>query len=398
MGRKRTGIRRMLGGLTALALTLPLTGAGAWEEMTDVPPAVLWLGDGWDTATYLGEGVVEVGRIHILEEKGGLKFTSRSYLDLNGEELEFPLERWVELSTGEEAWLYGGEGFWNGYMAVHGTTTGSGNETIYHWGLIDSRGNFVVPIEYSAEEEVWARMGLFLPEFPSDHFSPEINNDCLYGYREEDGTLLVDYQFDVAMPFTGRMYTQVTKDGRVGLLKDPRRKETISSWAEEEVAAALDAGMVPSRCKGYYTYEITRSQMAALLVGFVERVLGEALSLPEEHPFTDTQDGYIEKAHAAGIVQGVGEGLFSPDKVVTREQLATMLCRAMALVEPGWGENVPLPTGYTDLDQVSDWAREGLSALLARGMMQGVSETRISPKTFCTTEQAILLVWRWIQG
>ena len=71
-----------------------------------------------------------------------------------------------------------------------------------------------------------------------------------------------------------------------------------------------------------------------------------------------------------------------------------MLCRAMALVEPGWGENVPLPTGYTDLDQVSDWAREGLSALLARGMMQGVSETRISPKTFCTTEQAILLVWR----
>jgi hypothetical protein len=30
--------------------------------------------------------------------------------------------------------------------------------------------------------------------------------------------------------------------------------------------------------------------------------------------------------------------------------------------------------------------------------MQGVSETRISPKTFCTTEQAILLVWRWTQG
>lgn len=77
--------------------------------------------------------------------------------------------------------------------------------------------------------------------------------------------------------------------------------------------------------------------MAALLVRYTERTLGEELPLPAERPFTDTQDGYIEKAYAAGIVQGAGEGIFNPDKVVTREQLATMLYRTMVLVDPGGG-------------------------------------------------------------
>lgn len=381
--------------LTALTLILPLTGEKArGEEGPDEPPTVIWLGEDYHTAIYLGEGLVEVGRISILQEKGGLQSTSRSYLDLNGEKLDFPLEKWVELPSEELAWLYGGEGFYHGYMAVHGTTTGSGNEVIYHWGLMDPMGNFAVPVECATEEEAWARMGLSVPELPDDYFRPVVNNDNLHGFADEAGTLLVEYQFDAAMPFTGGMYTRVTRDGRIGLLKDPRREGLISDWAKPEVTAALDAGLVPSRCQGYYTYEITRSQMAALLVQYVECATGEDLPLPADHPFADTGDDYIEKAYAAGIVRGVGEDLFAPDKVVTREQLATMLYRTMALVDPERGVGGPEPAGYQDFPQVSDWAREAVSALLTQKVMNGVSATRISPKAFCSTEQAILLVHR----
>lgn len=387
--------RRGLPLLTALALTLPLAGAGARaQEASDPPPTVLWLEGNYHVATYLGEGLVEVGRVSILQEKGGLKSTSRSYLNLNGEEVDLPLAKWIELPSKELAWLYGGEGFHHGYMAVFSTTTGSGNEVIYHWGLLDPAGNFPVPVEYATEEEAWAQVGLSVPEFPYDYFPPDVNNDNLFGFVDEDGGLLVEHQFHDAMPFTGGMYTRVTGEDRIGLLKDPRLESLISDWAEPEVSAALSAGLVPSRCAGYYTYEITRSQMAALLVRYAEYTLGEELPVPAEHPFTDTQDAYIEKACAAGIVQGTGEGLFAPDKVVTREQLATMLYRAILHIDPEWTGGGALSAAYTDFDQVSDWAKEAVSSLIARKVMNGVSASRISPKTYCTTEQAILLVYR----
>ena len=394
--RKWKVLRRGTVLLAALALTLG--GTVRAEEGPDELPTVIWLEGDYDVATYLGEGVVLAGKSYSMGVKGGMRGSVDTVINLNSEEIGLPLSKWVELPSGEEAWLYGGESFFHGYMAVHGTTTGSENEVIYHWGLMDPEGNFPIPLEYATEEEAWAQVGLTTPVMPYDRLERVINDDNLYGYADEDGTLLVDYRFDDAMPFTGAAYARVNKDGRVGLLKDPRRKDTVSPWAEPEVAAALSAGLVPSRCQGYYTYEITRSQMAALLVRYAEQALGEELPLPADHPFTDTQDTYIEKAYAAGIVQGMGDGRFAPDRVVTREQLAAMLYRAIRLVTPGWGESGPSPAGYTDFDQVSSWAREAVAALLAQKVMNGVSATRISPKSFCTTEQAILLVSRLAAG
>ena len=92
----------------------------------------------------------------------------------------------------------------------------------------------------------------------------------------------------------------------------------------------------------------------------------------------------------------MGDGIFAPDKVVTREQLATMLYRTITKINPGWADTVLVPDGYEDFDTISDWAKEAVSALIGKKVINGVSATRISPKSYCSTEQAIALVYRLV--
>ena len=103
-------------------------------------------------------------------------------------------------------------------------------------------------------------------------------------------------------------------------------------------------------------------------------------------------------AAALGIVNGFGDGRFSPNGYINREQVAAALCRAVRYIEGETGETI-LPasadlTGYADADQVSPWAADSMAALTAAGLLQGTSGATLSPKDTTTVEQAILLALR----
>ena len=51
-------------------------------------------------------------------------------------------------------------------------------------------------------------------------------------------------------------------------------------------------------------------------------------------------------------------------------------------------------TRFTDRDEVSSWALDGVGLLAANGIMNGTGATTLSPKNPCTIEQSILLIYR----
>ena len=90
------------------------------------------------------------------------------------------------------------------------------------------------------------------------------------------------------------------------------------------------------------------------------------------------------KAYAAGIVSGIGDQQFAPDQTTNREQIATMIYRAVTYIEQQSGKtfaekNADL-SAYTDRDSVSDWAAEGVGVLASNGIMKGTSDTTLSPR------------------
>lgn len=95
-----------------------------------------------------------------------------------------------------------------------------------------------------------------------------------------------------------------------------------------------------------------------------------------ENLFTDVSADtyyapYVNWAVRYGIINGTGDGTFSPDDPVTREQIAAILIRfasAYNYALIGSAENV---VTFTDTDSVSDYAADAVETLRTTGLING---------------------------
>ena len=109
--------------------------------------------------------------------------------------------------------------------------------------------------------------------------------------------------------------------------------DTPSAWAATQVEQAIAAGLVPAELQSGYTQTATRAQFCALAAALYENAGGAPIT--QRVTFSDTTDPNVEKMAALGVVTGVGDGRFDPNGTLTREQAATMLARlAEALGRP----------------------------------------------------------------
>lgn len=172
-----------------------------------------------------------------------------------------------------------------------------------------------------------------------------------------------------------------------------------SDWAVEELKAAGEAGLVPTLTGNPgFQDAITREQFAELAVNLAEKATGAEITAVPADTFTDCSETAVLKAYAAGIVNGIGDGTFTPEQTTNREQIAAMLYRAVQYIEQNGGKSLAVKTTdiskYTDNAQVSSWAKDGVGVLAANGVMKGTSDTTLSPKASCTVEQSVILVYR----
>lgn len=109
------------------------------------------------------------------------------------------------------------------------------------------------------------------------------------------------------------------------------------------------------------------------------------------HPFSDLEgrDDLRQAAgwaYGLGLVKGVGDGLFAPDRTMTREEFATLLRRSDAF----WGRDVWLPDGAAlcnDYADISPWADDSLYWACIMGRMDW-RDCRLAPLDGVTRAEA----------
>lgn len=180
---------------------------------------------------------------------------------------------------------------------------------------------------------------------------------------------------------------------------------TPSAWAQAEVLSAMANDLVPDALQLNYKSEISRSDFCDLLMNMLCKRKGAADSnallaleniVPQENLFRDTTDPDILAANLLGIVNGTGDGLFTPERGITRQEAATMLMRASRYlgIAPN-GDSISFP----DFNSVAGWAQEGVSYTTTLVSLDGVSVMRgtdfgFAPLGIYTTEQSILTIYR----
>ena len=180
-----------------------------------------------------------------------------------------------------------------------------------------------------------------------------------------------------------------------------------TDWFYDDFAMAKAAGVVvPSADERFRPYsKVSRALFAVYLVRAMApgelRDLTSTGGAGEAGTFSDVSTSHwayaeIEIAARLHLVQGTGDGsTFSPDALVTRAQMAAMMCRALR-VEPSVALAASDPTGYAQFADVPRgyWALGSIGTVQSLGLMCGDDVGCFRPLENTTRAQAITVMAR----
>jgi hypothetical protein len=162
-------------------------------------------------------------------------------------------------------------------------------------------------------------------------------------------------------------------------------------WARDELQIGIDDGLIPAELQKDYKEPASRAKIAQLSVNLLEMAARLTIdTILENHEkeidrnaFTDTEDENILAVNALGIINGTGDGKFSPDAPVTRAQFAAIISRTAGVLGYALG-------GYPDTmfeDVQSHWVKNELSFGVAANIFKGTSWNQFSPDRALTVQE-----------
>ena len=112
--------------------------------------------------------------------------------------------------------------------------------------------------------------------------------------------------------------------------------------------------------------------------------------------FTDVPAGAyyanaVAAAKAAGIVNGNGDGTFSPESFITRQDMMIMAKGAAEYKGVVINSNLAMLDNFADGSSVSAYAKESVSAMINAGIVNGTGN-KIEPKGNTTRAQAAVII------
>jgi len=162
-------------------------------------------------------------------------------------------------------------------------------------------------------------------------------------------------------------------------------------WSRSFVEAMASRGLTSGISETMFgpDYSITRAQFATLLANALG-LEGSAGS-----SFKDVKSGTwyydtVNLAADAGLVSGMGDGMFEPDAQITREQMAVMIAKAYEIMLGT--EMVGRTSTIIDVADVSPWAMDSVIATNYHGVISGYEDGSFKPGEYATRAHGIVML------
>ena len=165
------------------------------------------------------------------------------------------------------------------------------------------------------------------------------------------------------------------------------------NWAQDYVVEAKDKGFLDGIEGINYRQPITRENFCEIIYNMMSKSHYMKMTA-NPIGFTDTDNPKILALSEAGVINGKGSGLYAPDDFLTREEAATILCRAANCMGVGLSETAYDGKVYEDQDEISEFAFASVHWMHECGVMIGEELGLFNPKGTYTAEQAIASVVR----
>ncbi|WP_432357123.1 NEAT domain-containing protein [Sporosarcina sp. UB5] len=175
-----------------------------------------------------------------------------------------------------------------------------------------------------------------------------------------------------------------------------------NTWAKPYIEALAAQQIVKGKTADTFAPndQITRAQFAL--------IIARALNLEKQEfqgTFSDVtkeMEGFayeVEAANRAGIIKG-DEGKFNPTAPITRQQMATMIIRAIEFKDASALENVDTTVKFADVSHMSGYAKEAVQLAVGLGIIDGDvvnGEKVFAPKANATRAHAVKMVYNMLE-
>ncbi|MDD6309129.1 MAG: S-layer homology domain-containing protein [Clostridia bacterium] len=167
---------------------------------------------------------------------------------------------------------------------------------------------------------------------------------------------------------------------------------TDYDWAKKQIEELHKKEIVnvPEEGKFLPGEKITRGEFAYFLV----RTLG--LETEDTELFADVPaDSFYAKEIAAGktagILKGIGENRYAPKAEISRQDMMTLIARGLEL------KGKTDLTAFADADEIADYAKEGVEAMIAEGLIEGNADGTLNPLGNTTRAEAAVIMHRILE-
>ncbi|WP_211744906.1 S-layer homology domain-containing protein, partial [Paenibacillus sp. Marseille-Q4541] len=164
-------------------------------------------------------------------------------------------------------------------------------------------------------------------------------------------------------------------------MASPTLSDVSNNYAKNAILELSEKGIMNGTGNGKFNPlgTIKRQDFAVVLAKALKLDLNAP---PRSATFKDVpMDSYafsaVEATHKAGLLNGMGNGIFGTGQTLTREQMAVIFVNALDIDITGKGENLT----YTDSSLISNWAKDAVAAALENNIIIGKPNGKFDPKS-----------------
>lgn len=168
-------------------------------------------------------------------------------------------------------------------------------------------------------------------------------------------------------------------------------------WAKTAIKHLYDNGIISGKDDTHFFPQdnITREEFVKIIVKAFDFIGSSDMTFTD----VDTEEWYAEPisiALSTGIINGISDTEFGIGRNITREDMATIIYRAVQAANLELDIEIDEVAELTDLDTVSDYAKEAVEFLISKGAING-SDGKFNPKAYATRAEAAQMVYQVVK-
>lgn len=187
-------------------------------------------------------------------------------------------------------------------------------------------------------------------------------------------------------------------------VKEPERKlpsypgyvDINEHWAFEGIVKLIEKGIIRGYPDGTISpdKEISRAEIAVILMRAVNLKPAEnkGSSFADSKDIPEWASGYVQNAVDSGILEGFEDNTFRPSSLLIRRDMAVMTLRAF-----GYTGAKEKSLGFKDSESIPGWAKAYIVEAVELDIVKGYSDNTFRPDNHITRAEAFTIISRCLK-